>query len=117
MKYTIQKIRIRRKRRIRARIAGVSDRPRLSVFRSNQGIYAQLIDDREGRTLIAASSREVKAGDKAKKTDKAFSVGELLAKRAKEAGVEKAVFDRGAYKFHGRVKAVAEGAKKAGLEV
>ncbi len=100
---------------MRAGIRGTSDRPRLSVFRSHHSIYAQLIDDSSGRTLAAATSKEVKkAGDK---KNQAKAVGELLAKKAKELGIKSAIFDRGAYKYHGRVKALAEAFKENGLQL
>jgi large subunit ribosomal protein L18 len=106
--------RLRRRRRVRARIVGTAERPRLSVFRSNRGIFAQLIDDRAGHTLAAVNwiepdLRKLSASDQAKKA------GELLAERAKAAGVETCVFDRGGYRYHGRVKALAEGAREGGL--
>jgi large subunit ribosomal protein L18 len=106
--------RLRRRRRVRARITGTAERPRLSVFRSNRGIFAQLIDDRAGRTLAAVNwiepeLRKLSASEQAKKA------GELLAERAKAAGVEACVFDRGGYRYHGRVKALAEGAREGGL--
>ena len=104
-------------RRIRRKLQGTAERPRLSVFRSLNQIYAQIIDDRVGRTLVAASSAEKKAGSKSGGNVKAASsVGKTIAERAKESGVSKVVFDRGGYKYHGRVKALAEAARKAGLE-
>jgi large subunit ribosomal protein L18 len=107
--------RLRRRRRVRAKIRGTSERPRISVFRSNRGIFAQLIDDQTGRTLTAVnwteeSLRTLGAMDQAKRA------GELLAERAKAAGIERAVFDRGGYQYHGRVRALAEGAREGGLE-
>jgi len=104
-----------RVRRTRARIAGTVLRPRLAVFRSNRGISVQLIDDGRGRTLISASSREFKG--KEKKTDAARKVGELVAAKAVSAGITRAVFDRRSYRYHGRVKAVAEGARAGGLKL
>ena len=106
--------RIRRRRRVRARVIGSSERPRLSVYRSNRGVFAQLVDDRAGHTLAAVNwtepeLRKLTAADQAKKA------GELLAERAKAAGVETCVFDRGGYKYHGRVRALAEGAREGGL--
>ena len=106
--------RLRRRRRVRARIVGSAERPRLSVFRSNRGIFAQLIDDRAGHTVAAVNwiepeLRKLSAGEQAKKA------GELLAERAKAAGVETCVFDRGGYQYHGRVKALADGAREGGL--
>ena len=104
----------RRRGRIRRRIFGTAERPRLSVYRSNVHIYAQLIDDLEGRTLVAADSREVEGAEN--RTDAARQVGELLANRAGDAGIETAIFDRGGNKYHGRVAALAEGARSGGLE-
>jgi large subunit ribosomal protein L18 len=108
----------RRKRiqlRIRKKIKGTTERPRISVFRSNSQIYAQLIDDVAGKTIAAASSLEVKAG-KTTKTDMATQVGKALAVKAVAAGIENVVFDRGGYLYHGRVKALAEGAREGGLK-
>jgi large subunit ribosomal protein L18 len=107
--------RLRRRRRVRARIVGSAERPRLSVYRSNRGVFAQLIDDSAGQTLAAVNwtepdLRKLTASEQAKRA------GELLAERAKSAGVETCVFDRGGYKFHGRVKALAEGAREKGLK-
>ncbi len=107
--------RLRRRRRVRARIVGSAERPRLSVYRSNRGVFAQLIDDAAGSTLAAVNwtepeLRKLTASAQAKKA------GELLAERAKSAGVETCVFDRGGYQFHGRVKALAEGAREKGLK-
>ena len=108
-----QKIRYR----IRKKISGTSSIPRLTVFRSNSDIYAQLIDDNNGTTIAAASSRQKDiTAQKAPKIDKSKMVGEAIAKKAVELGVKKVVFDRSGYIFHGRVKAVAEGAREAGLE-
>ena len=106
--------RLKRRRRVRARITGTAERPRLSVYRSNRGVFAQLIDDGKGHTVAAVNwiepeLRKLTAGDQAKKA------GELLAERAKAAGIESCVFDRGGYQFHGRVKALAEGAREGGL--
>jgi large subunit ribosomal protein L18 len=107
--------RLRRRRRVRAKIRGTAERPRLSVFRSNRGIQAQLIDDVAGHTVAAVNWTE---GDlKTLKTmEQAKKAGELLAERAKAAGVENVVFDRGGYRYHGRVKALADGAREAGLK-
>jgi large subunit ribosomal protein L18 len=104
-----------RRKRIRAKIKGSKSRPRLNVFRSLKHIYAQLIDDQNGKTLIFASDLELK-NKKATKTDRAKEVGKLLATKAQDHKIKKIVFDRAGYKFHGRVKAVADGAKEAGLE-
>ena len=106
--------RLRRRRRVRAKVRGTADRPRLSVFRSNRGIGAQLIDDVAGHTLAAVNWTEGDLKD-LKATDQAKRAGELLAERAKAAGVESAVFDRGGYRYHGRVKALADGAREGGL--
>ena len=106
--------RLRIKRRVRSKISGTAERPRLSVYRSNTHIYAQLIDDASGHTLAAASSLE-DGIDEGKRIDVSRSVGERLAEKAKEAGIERAVFDRNGYRYHGRVRALAEGARKGGL--
>jgi large subunit ribosomal protein L18 len=106
--------RLRRRRRVRARVSGTAERPRLSVFRSNKGIFAQLIDDRAGHTLAAVNWIEPDLR-KLSATEQAKKAGELLAERAKAAGVETCVFDRGGYQYHGRVKALAEGAREGGL--
>ena len=109
----------RRHLRVRARLAGTPDRPRLNVFRSSAHIYAQIIDDTQGHTLAAASSLEADVGNHADgttKTDRARAVGKLVGERAKAAGIESVVFDRGGFKYHGRVKAVAEGARESGLK-
>jgi large subunit ribosomal protein L18 len=111
---TIREARAKRKRRIRSHLAGTPERPRVSVFRSNKAIYAQVIDDLAGTTLVAARSGEVEQAG-LKKADVARKVGELLAQRAKEKGIEKVVFDRSGYLYHGRVKALAEGAREGGL--
>ena len=105
----------RRRARIRRKVQGTAGRPRLSVYRSNVHIYAQLIDDLDGRTLAAADSREV--GETENRKDAARKVGELIAGRAGDAGIEVAVFDRGGNKYHGRVAALAEGARAGGLKV
>jgi large subunit ribosomal protein L18 len=105
----------RRRGRIRRKIFGTAERPRLSVYRSNVHIYAQLIDDLEANTLVAADSREVDGAEN--RTDAARQVGELLANRAGDAGIETAIFDRGGNKYHGRVAALAEGARSGGLEL
>jgi large subunit ribosomal protein L18 len=105
----------RRHRRVRGRITGSAERPRLSVARSNKRIYAQLIDDERGHTMAAAGSHEA-ALRGLSKGEAAGEVGKLLAERAKGAGVGRVVFDRGGYKYHGRVRALAEGAREGGLE-
>jgi large subunit ribosomal protein L18 len=106
--------RLRRRRRVRARVSGTAERPRLSVYRSNRGVFAQLIDDTNGHTVAAVNwiepeLRKLSASEQAKRA------GELLAERAKAAGVQGCVFDRGGYQYHGRVKALAEGAREGGL--
>jgi large subunit ribosomal protein L18 len=111
---TKRQARLRRRRRVRARIVGTAERPRLSVYRSNRGIFAQLIDDSKGHTVAAVNwiepeLRKLTASEQAKRA------GELLAERGKSAGVESCVFDRGGYQYHGRVKALAEGAREGGL--
>jgi large subunit ribosomal protein L18 len=106
----------RRQRRIRGKVQGTAERPRLAVFRSNRGISAQLIDDLEAKTLAAASWQGLAKSFKGNKTEQAAEVGKLLAKNAKSAGVEKVVFDRGGYLYHGRVKALADGAREGGLQ-
>jgi large subunit ribosomal protein L18 len=113
---TVLEARRRRHRRVRGKVSGTAERPRLAVYRSNRGIEAQLIDDLDGRTIAAASWLQVKTKD-GSKIDQAAAVGKLLAERAKQAGVESAVFDRGGYLFHGRVKALAEGAREGGLKI
>ncbi len=105
----------RRQRRIRGKVSGTVERPRLAVFRSNKGISAQIIDDKVGKTLAAASWLNIR-DFKGDKTAQAAAVGKLIAAKAKEAGVEKVVFDRGGYLYHGRIKALAEGAREGGLE-
>jgi large subunit ribosomal protein L18 len=111
---TKRQARLRRHRRVRARVTGTTERPRLSVYRSNRGIFAQLIDDGKGHTVAAVNwiepeLRKLSASEQAKRA------GELLAERAKAVGVETCVFDRGGYQYHGRVKALAEGAREGGL--
>ena len=108
--------RLKRRRRVRAKVIGTAERPRVSVFRSNRGIHAQLVDDVAGRTLAAVSWTE---GDLRglKPMEQAGKAGELLAERAKSAGVESAVFDRGGYQYHGKVKAFANGVREGGLKV
>jgi len=124
--------RYRRHKRIRAKVFGTAERPRFCVFRSNKHIYAQLIDDEKGRTLVAASDSELKnvprrhtrrRGEKEKtevvragKVSIAYEIGKLIAEKAIKKKIEKIVFDRGGYKYHGRVKALAEGARKGGLK-
>jgi large subunit ribosomal protein L18 len=107
--------RLRRHRRVRGKIRGTAERPRLAVFRSNKGIFAQLVDDDAGKTLAASSWLDLPKSFKGGKTEQASEVGKRLAESAKKAGVEAVVFDRGGYLFHGRVKALAEGAREGGL--
>jgi len=108
--------RLKRRRRVRAKVSGSSDRPRISVFRSNRGIHAQLVDDVAGRTLAAVSWTESDLRE-LKPLEQAAKAGELLAERAKQAGVDSAVFDRGGYRYHGKVKAFADGVREGGLTV
>ncbi len=113
------KVNARRKRhfRIRKRVTGTASKPRLSVFRSNKDVYVQLIDDENGNTLTAASSREKDiAAQKGAKSDSSKLVGESIARKAIDLGIKEIVFDRSGYLYHGRVKAVAEGAREGGLE-
>lgn len=115
MAYSKLKRRTRVKRGIRKKVSGTTQRPRLTVFRSNSHIYAQLIDDERGMTLASASSNSIEVSGKPVETSKA--VGSKLAQDAKEAGIESAVFDRNGYRYHGRVKALADGARDGGLQV
>lgn len=117
-----QKIRTRRHKRVRAKVSGTINKPRLCVFRSNKHVYASLIDDEKGITLLTANDKEIKK-TKAEKEEKisgkvaiSFKVGELIAQKALKNKIEKVVFDRGGYKYHGRVKALADGARKGGLK-
>jgi large subunit ribosomal protein L18 len=116
-KDTSRAARVRRHARVRKKVSGTADKPRLAVFRSLTHIYAQVIDDERGHTLIAASSldKDLK-GASGNKTARAMAVGDALGKKAKDAGVEAVVFDRGGNRFHGRVKALAEAAREAGLK-
>ena len=118
LKKSLNKIRERRKNRARAKIFGASKCPRFSVFRSGRYTYGQLIDDEARKTLISASTRELsdKGKKRSPKQNLAEKLGELIAKKAIEKNIKKAVFDRGWHKYHGRVKAVAEGARKGGLQ-
>lgn len=108
------KIKLLRKARSRAKLYGTAQKPRLSIFKSNRFTYAQLIDDSSGKTLASASTMDAKTGTK---VNKAELLGEKIAKKAIEKNISSAIFDRGDYRFHGRVKAVAEAAKKAGLKI
>ena len=120
MKKNIQKIKQEKKRRrskrIRAKIFGSKEKPRLSIFRSLKHIYAQLIDDDKGETLVAVSDYDLKGKDKKAKNEVSKELGTLIAKKALEKKIERVVFDRGSCKYHGRIKALAEGAKEGGLK-
>ena len=110
--------RLRRKQRVRKKVTGTSDRPRLCVFRSSRHIYAQIIDDSQGLTIVAASSMEKQIRDASESGDKkdvAAQIGKLIAGRAKEKGISKVVFDRGGFMYHGRIKALSDGAREGGL--
>ena len=113
---TTRQARERRHRRIRGKVAGTAGRPRLAVFRSNKGIFAQLVDDENGRTIAGMSWLGLKKSFKGTKTEQAAEVGKTLAESAKKAGIETVVFDRGGYLYHGRVKALADGAREGGLK-
>jgi large subunit ribosomal protein L18 len=113
---TVRKARERRHKRVRGKVVGSAERPRLVVFRSNRGIEAQLVDDLEGKTLAAASWLHLKKSFKGSKSEQAAEVGKLLADNAKKANVETVVFDRGGYLYHGRVKALADAAREGGLK-
>jgi large subunit ribosomal protein L18 len=113
---TVREARLRRHRRVRRKVLGTAERPRLVVFRSNRGITAQLIDDVQAKTVAAANHAQLKKTFKGTKTDQAAEVGKLLADAAKKAGVENVVFDRAGYLYHGRVKALADGAREGGLK-
>ena len=113
---TVREARLRRHRRVRGRVKGTVDTPRLVVHRSNRGITAQLVDDLSGRTVASASWLALKTSFKGDKTEQASEVGKLLAAAAKEAGVQACVFDRAGYLYHGRVKALADGAREGGLQ-
>lgn len=113
---SVRQRRERRRRTIRKRISGTAERPRFSVFRSSAHIYVQLIDDVLGTTLAAASTRDADTPKTGTKAEKARAVGQLAAERARAKGITRVVFDRGGYLYHGRVKAVADGARAAGLE-
>jgi len=110
-------LRERRHRRVRAKIKGTAERPRLSVFRSNRHMWVQMIDDVLGRTVVAASDRDPTVGKKEKRKDIARKLGASVAKQASDKNITRAVFDRGTYKYHGLVRSVAEGARKGGLEI
>ena len=112
---TVREGRARRHKRVRGKVHGTAQRPRLVVFRSNRGIEAQLVDDIGGRTVASASWLSVKKSFKGDKSGQAAEVGKLIAASAKKAGIETCVFDRGGYLYHGRVKALADGAREGGL--
>ena len=119
MKNSSREKRIRRHQRIRTKIKGTASRPRLAIFRSNQHIYVQVIDDLKGKTLVAASDKEVNQDSKKKKMTKtivAKEVGKLIALKAQKANISSVVLDRGGFNYHGRVKALAEGAREGGLK-
>jgi large subunit ribosomal protein L18 len=113
-----RRARVRRHARVRKKISGISERPRLAVFRSLQHIYAQIIDDQAGHTLVAASTLEpaARADVSGSKSEQAKRIGQLLAERAREKGVSQVIFDRGGFLYHGRVKSLAEGARAGGLQ-
>jgi large subunit ribosomal protein L18 len=113
-KVTTRQLRERRHRRVRGKVSGTAERPRLAVFRSNRGIFAQLVDDGSGKTIAGASWMTIK-GLKGNKTDQAREVGKAVAEAGRKAGIETVVFDRGGYLYHGRVKALADGAREGGL--
>jgi large subunit ribosomal protein L18 len=113
---TTREARLRRHRRVRKHVRGTAERPRLAVFRSNKGITAQLIDDDTAKTLASASWQGLPKSFKGTKTEQAAAVGKALAASAKSAGLEAVVFDRGGYLYHGRVKALADGAREGGLK-
>ena len=115
MKMSSREARLRRHRRVRGKVRGTAERPRLAVFRSNRGVFAQLVDDGSGKTIAASSWVNLPKSFKGDKTEQAVEVGKRLADAAKKAGVEGVVFDRGGYLYHGRVKALAEGAREGGL--
>jgi len=117
MAFSKESRRLKIKKRIRGTIAGTASRPRLSVFRSNKEIYAQIVDDVEGKTLVAASSRDKDlTSTSGTKIEKASLVGKAIAEKALKAGVETVAFDRGGYLYHGRIKSLADGAREAGLK-
>ena len=116
MKISTRESRLRRHRRVRGKIRGTAERPRLLVFRSNRGIFAQLVDDLSGKTVASASWLALKASFKGDKSAQAAEVGKQLATAAKQAGVQGCVFDRAGYLYHGRVKALADGAREGGLQ-
>ncbi len=110
-----QEVKERRRRRVRAKVSGTSETPRLTVYRSLKYIYAQVIDDSTGKTLVAIKDTDIKEGKN--KTEKAFAAGKILGEKALEKKISRVVFDKGSFKFHGRVKALADGVKEAGLKI
>ena len=116
MALTVREARLRRHRRVRGKVVGTAERPRLVVFRSNRGIEAQLVDDASSKTIVGASWLNIPKSFKGTKSEQATEVGKLLAANAKKAGVEAAVFDRAGYLYHGRVKALADAAREGGLK-
>ncbi|HET8839123.1 MAG TPA: 50S ribosomal protein L18 [Flavobacteriaceae bacterium] len=116
MAFSKEKRRAKIRKRIRKNVLGTADRPRLSVYRSNKEIYAQIINDLDGTTLVAASSRDKEITAEGSKVDVAGSVGKAIAEKAKKAGIETVAFDRGGYLYHGRVKSLADGAREGGLK-
>lgn len=108
--------RCKRHKRVRSRIHGTAKRPRFSVFKSNKYIYAQLINDDKGQTLVCINTKDIKSNKKLNKTELAYKAGVLLAEKAIKKTIKEVIFDRGGYKFHGRIKAIAEGAREKGLE-
>ena len=114
---SVREARLRRHRRVRGKVRGTAERPRLAVFRSNRGIFAQLVDDDSGRTVTSASWTGLPKSFKGDKTEQAAEVGKQLAANARQAGIETAVFDRGGYLYHGRVKALADAAREGGLTI
>jgi large subunit ribosomal protein L18 len=115
MSTSVREARLRRHRRVRGKVSGTAERPRLVVFRSNRGIFAQLVDDEAGRTLASASWLQLRSA-KGTKTDQAAEVGRALATAARNSGIKTCVFDRAGYLYHGRVKALAEAAREGGLK-
>jgi len=113
---TVREARLRRHRRVRGKVRGTAERPRLVVFRSNRGVEAQLVDDQTGRTLASASWLALRKSFKGDKSEQAAQVGKQLAAQAKQAGIATCVFDRAGYLYHGRVKALADGAREGGLQ-
>lgn len=116
MAFTKVQKRVRIKRRVRGKVAGTTERPRLSVYRSNKQIYAQVIDDTSGRTLASASSVKLAGAENVGKVEQASLVGKAIAESAKAAGIESVVFDRNGYIYHGRIKQLAEAAREGGLK-